>query len=137
MSKTSPGIKAGPFTFTHCAYDHDGDVLYLSVGKPREALTWESPEGHLVRLDPETGALLGVTVLHVAAGRPAEASWSQSPPARSQGSGGVHFKPSGPSTSRRAPSPPVCARAGARSLRQAPYCTSSAALTVSPLQSGM
>ena len=64
MSHIGHIVKAGPFTFNDCSYDVDADVLYLSIGKPREALTWESPEGHLVRLDPETGELAGVTILH-------------------------------------------------------------------------
>ena len=58
-------ISSGPYKFTTCDYDAPNDVLYLSIGRPREAVTWESPEGHLVRLDPETGALLGLTILQL------------------------------------------------------------------------
>ena len=58
-------ISSGPYKFTTCEYDARNDVLYLSIGRPREAITWESPEGHLVRLDPDTGALLGLTILHL------------------------------------------------------------------------
>ncbi|MHB0981584.1 MAG: hypothetical protein ACYC5Q_16205 [Thermoleophilia bacterium] len=53
----------GPYTFTTTSYDERGDVLYLGVGQPSEALTWESPEGHLVRLDPDTLEVVGLTVL--------------------------------------------------------------------------
>jgi hypothetical protein len=53
----------GPYAFTNSSYDELGDVLYLSVGQPSEALTWESPEGHLVRLDPDTLRVVGLTVL--------------------------------------------------------------------------
>ena len=60
-------ISSGPYKFTTCEYDARNDVLYLSIGRPREAITWESPEGHLVRLDPDTGDLLGLTILHMKA----------------------------------------------------------------------
>ncbi len=53
----------GPYIFTTTSYDERGDVLYLGVGPPSEALTWESPEGHLVRLDPDTPEVVGLTVL--------------------------------------------------------------------------
>ncbi|MBU2602199.1 MAG: hypothetical protein KKA32_08530 [Actinobacteria bacterium] len=53
----------GPYTFTTTSYDEPGDVLYLGVGQPGEALTWESPEGHFVRLDPDTLEVVGLTVL--------------------------------------------------------------------------
>jgi len=56
----------GPYTFTSSSYDEHGDVLYLSVGQPSEALTWESPEGHLVRLNPDTLEVVGLTVLRFA-----------------------------------------------------------------------
>jgi hypothetical protein len=44
-------------------YDHSDDVLYISVGKPREALTFEERDGLLVRKDPATGDAIAVTVL--------------------------------------------------------------------------
>ncbi len=65
MSHIGHIVKAQPFTFNDCSYDVDADVLYLSIGKPREGThLGPSPEGHLVRLDPETGELAGVTILH-------------------------------------------------------------------------
>lgn len=46
-------------------YDEDEDVLYVSLpgrsGAP--AVTCETAEGHLVRLDPDTFDFLGVEVL--------------------------------------------------------------------------
>ena len=44
-------------------YDEASDVLYLSLGDPRPAVTYESQEGLLIRKDPQTGELVGVTVL--------------------------------------------------------------------------
>ncbi|MGH7812632.1 MAG: DUF2283 domain-containing protein [Candidatus Binataceae bacterium] len=44
-------------------YDEEADVLYVSVGKPRAAVTDETGEGLLVRKDPATGEIVGVTVL--------------------------------------------------------------------------
>jgi uncharacterized protein YuzE len=44
-------------------YDEASDVLYLSLGEPRQALTYEGAEGLLLRKDPQTGELVGVTVL--------------------------------------------------------------------------
>ena len=43
-------IRLGPYVFTNHSYDESSDVLYLSIGSPREAIVLESPEGHLVRL---------------------------------------------------------------------------------------
>lgn len=53
----------GPIEFHHCKYDEEDDVLYLSVSAPQPAITWESPEGALVRLDPETREVIGLTIL--------------------------------------------------------------------------
>lgn len=44
-------------------YDDASDVLYLSVGAPRPALTEEGPEGLLIRKDPKTKESVGVTVI--------------------------------------------------------------------------
>lgn len=44
-------------------YDEVSDVLYLSLGEPRPALTHEDREGLLIRKDAQTGELVGVTVL--------------------------------------------------------------------------
>lgn len=52
-------------TFDHHEYDDRGDVLYLSVGVPREAArTHRTPEGHAVRYDSE-GAIVGITLMAV------------------------------------------------------------------------
>ena len=54
-----------------CEYDEDDDTLYAWIGeKPREAITYETKDGHLVRLDPETKEFVGVTIFDF------EAKWS-------------------------------------------------------------
>lgn len=65
MPRLDSTIKIGPFTFTECFYDVDGDVAYFSIGSPQEAITLESPEGHLLRLNPDTDELVGITFLHM------------------------------------------------------------------------
>lgn len=57
-------ITIGTITFEHVAYDADGDVLYLSVGEPREpAESIGTPEGHNVRYD-ENGQVIGLTLVN-------------------------------------------------------------------------
>jgi len=47
-------------------YDKKGDVLYLSVGDPRPAVSEELEDDVLLRLDLETGDVVGFTVLNFA-----------------------------------------------------------------------
>ncbi len=42
------------------SYDPDGDVLYLSIGKPHAALTRGEANGLLVRIDPQTHQAVGL-----------------------------------------------------------------------------
>lgn len=49
----------------HIAYDREADVLYLSVGEPRAAVSQEIGDDVLLRVDPETGAVVGLTVLNL------------------------------------------------------------------------
>lgn len=44
-------------------YDEVADILYLWVAEPRPAVTYETTDGHLVQLDPESRALLGVAIV--------------------------------------------------------------------------
>jgi hypothetical protein len=44
-------------------YDHAADVLYLSIGKPQPALTFEERDGLFVRKDPVSGHPIAVTVI--------------------------------------------------------------------------
>jgi uncharacterized protein YuzE len=51
--------------FDQHEYDARGDVLYLSVGLPREASrTIATPEGHAVDYD-ETGTVIGMILVNV------------------------------------------------------------------------
>jgi uncharacterized protein YuzE len=45
------------------SYDRDADVLYISIGSPRPAHTYEEEQGLLIRKDPRTGETVGVTIL--------------------------------------------------------------------------
>ncbi|MBC8100635.1 MAG: DUF2283 domain-containing protein [Armatimonadetes bacterium] len=47
------------------AYDHEADVLYLSVGAPRAAISREVGDDILLRIDPVSGAVVGLTVLNL------------------------------------------------------------------------
>jgi uncharacterized protein YuzE len=52
-------------SFDQHEYDERGDVLYLSVGAPREASrTIATPEGHAVDYD-ESGAVIGMVLVNV------------------------------------------------------------------------
>jgi uncharacterized protein YuzE len=52
-------------SFDQHEYDERGDVLYLSVGSPREAArTIATPEGHAVDYD-ESGAVIGMVLVNV------------------------------------------------------------------------
>ena len=46
------------------SYDRDADVLYVASGKPRIADTFDSEHGVLLRKDPQTHEIVGVTILH-------------------------------------------------------------------------
>jgi uncharacterized protein YuzE len=47
------------------AYDREADVLYLSVGEPRKAISREIGDDVLLRLDPDTGEVVGMTILNL------------------------------------------------------------------------
>jgi uncharacterized protein YuzE len=50
---------------TQLFYDAEGDVLYLSIGDPRPAISQEVGSDVLLRVDPETGEIVGLTVLNL------------------------------------------------------------------------
>lgn len=55
-------------------YDAGEDTLYAWVGsEPRPAVTYETDDGHLIRLDPETKEFVGVTI------RDYEERWAELP----------------------------------------------------------
>lgn len=44
-------------------YDEAGDILYLWRGdQPSEAISFETPEGHLLRVDENTLEIVGITL---------------------------------------------------------------------------
>lgn len=60
MTITIAGVE-----FDQHEYDVRGDVLYLSVGEPRQAAkTLASPEGHAVDYD-KSGAIIGMVLVNV------------------------------------------------------------------------
>ena len=44
-------------------YDESSDILYASFGKPKKAICFELDEGELIRLDPFTNKVVGITIL--------------------------------------------------------------------------
>lgn len=57
-------VRLGNLEFDHVVYDSHADVLYLSVGEPREPARQESsPDGHLVRYEAED-RIIGITVVN-------------------------------------------------------------------------
>ena len=54
--------RIGEWEFDYSKYDPDADVLYLSIGAPREGYGEETPEGHFLRFD-EHGEFYGVTII--------------------------------------------------------------------------
>lgn len=57
-------VHIGPLVFDHADYDAEGDVLYLHAGSPRKAEGEETPEGHLLRFEPGTEHIVGLTVVN-------------------------------------------------------------------------
>jgi uncharacterized protein YuzE len=57
-------VKIGPLVFDHADYDSEGDVLYLHVGTPQDAEGEETPEGHVLRFEPGTRHIVGLTVVN-------------------------------------------------------------------------
>ena len=55
-------IQIGDWVFDWYRYDADADVLYLSMGPPREGYGEETPEGHFLRFD-EQGRFYGLTLV--------------------------------------------------------------------------
>ncbi len=47
-------------------YDQEGDVMYLTIGEPQEAVSREMGNDILLRVHPDTGEVVGLTVLNFA-----------------------------------------------------------------------
>jgi uncharacterized protein YuzE len=45
------------------SYDSEADVLYVSFGKPRRAEGIDIGDGTILRIDPETQEVVGITLL--------------------------------------------------------------------------
>ena len=45
------------------SYDDESDVLYISIGNPKEAIAIEIEDGIFRRENQETGEVVGVTIL--------------------------------------------------------------------------
>ena len=44
-------------------YDSKSDILYISCGKPRPGIALEVKAGDLVRIDPYTDEIVGITII--------------------------------------------------------------------------
>ena len=47
-------------------YDREADVLYISVGKPRQAVGINIGDSIIVRVDPKTKEVVGLTIINFA-----------------------------------------------------------------------
>lgn len=47
-------------------YDKESDVLYITIGEPQIAISSELENDVLLRVHPETGKVVGMTVLNFA-----------------------------------------------------------------------
>lgn len=52
---------------TQVLYDKESDVLYLSIGDPRSAISREIGDDVLLRVDPDTDEVVGLTILNLSA----------------------------------------------------------------------
>jgi uncharacterized protein YuzE len=60
----SAKVKIAGIEFDRVAYDRKGDVLYLHVGQPSDAVDYDAtPEGHATRYAAD-GSLVGLTILN-------------------------------------------------------------------------
>lgn len=50
---------------TQIFYDREADVLYLSIGAPRRAVSREIGDDVLLRVDPETDDVVGLTIMNL------------------------------------------------------------------------
>ena len=56
-------ITIGTLTFDRANYDAENDVLYLHLGEPQPGEGEETPEGHVLRYEPGTSQVIGLTVV--------------------------------------------------------------------------
>jgi uncharacterized protein YuzE len=61
---TAKMVKIGGIVFDNCEYDSRGDVLYVNVGDPGDAVDWiGTAEGDGTSHGPD-GSLIGMTILN-------------------------------------------------------------------------
>jgi len=46
------------------AYDKEGDILDLSLGEPKEAISREIEDDLFVRIDPQSNEVVGISILN-------------------------------------------------------------------------
>jgi len=46
------------------AYDKEGDVLDISLGEPKEAISKEIEDDLFIRVDPNTNEIIGISILN-------------------------------------------------------------------------
>lgn len=63
MVSTQEAFVKRIWPFGQCLYDVEEDILYLSVGSPRPSWTFEVEPGVLVRRDPTTREVTGLTLM--------------------------------------------------------------------------
>ena len=57
-------VRVGPFSFDRTSYDVRADVLYLHLGDPANAVSFDSSEeGHALRYDA-AGRLVGLAIVN-------------------------------------------------------------------------
>ena len=56
-------LRAGPYTFSHVAYDPPSDVLYAAIGSPRPGTREATPESHYLRFD-RRGRFSGIILMN-------------------------------------------------------------------------
>ncbi len=55
-------IRIGPVAFDHADYDAE-TTCFICMSEPQEAEGEETPEGHILRFEPGTQRIVGLTVL--------------------------------------------------------------------------
>ncbi len=73
-------------TFTY-SYDREADVMYLSIGQPQKAKTIELTDDFLLRFSPQTGKVVGLTIIDFSKHFP----YLEIPPKFSKGVGDVEM----------------------------------------------
>lgn len=46
------------------AYDKEGDILDISLGEPKEAISKEIEDDLFIRVDPNTNEIIGISILN-------------------------------------------------------------------------